>query len=72
LLAAETDMASMRPVTGDEIPGQPAGTACPSCHGALFELDGVPTPRYRGRVGHAWSPETLLDEQSRRPDSSGT
>lgn len=64
LLAAETVMAEMEPLTTDQLPGQPAGFGCPSCHGGLFELRGEPVPRYRCRVGHAWSPESLLDEQS--------
>jgi two-component system chemotaxis response regulator CheB len=64
LLAAETEVANMRPITTDQMPSRPSGLACPSCHGALFELDGAPAPRYRCRIGHAWSPESLLEEQS--------
>jgi two-component system, chemotaxis family, protein-glutamate methylesterase/glutaminase len=64
LMTLETAMANMDDLTTDELPGQPSGLACPSCHGGLFELPGEPTPRYRCRVGHAWSPESLLDEQA--------
>jgi two-component system chemotaxis response regulator CheB len=64
LLTAETEMADMEPLTSDEIPSNPAGLGCPYCHGALFELAGVPAPRFRCRVGHAWSPQSLLEEQS--------
>lgn len=64
LLTAETEMAGMKPMTTDQLPGRPSGFACPSCHGALFELDGLPIPRYRCRVGHAWSPESLLEEHA--------
>jgi two-component system chemotaxis response regulator CheB len=42
----------------------PSGLSCPSCDGVLFELPGEPVPRFRCRVGHAWSPDSLTDEQT--------
>jgi two-component system chemotaxis response regulator CheB len=46
-----------------ERPGRPVGIACPECGGAMFELASDRLLRYRCRVGHAWSPESLLTEQ---------
>lgn len=37
---------------------------CPSCQGALWELDEGGRLRYRCHTGHAFSQESLLDEQS--------
>lgn len=64
LAALETEMANMADMTSAELPGTPSALACPSCHGGLFEIPGEPAPRYRCWVGHAWSPESLLEEQA--------
>jgi two-component system chemotaxis response regulator CheB len=63
-LVLETAMAEFQDLTSADLPGRPAAFACPSCHGGLFELPGEPAPRYRCWVGHAWSPQSLLDEQA--------
>lgn len=62
ILVVETEMAHLQATTADEALMQPAGYGCPSCHGSLFEVPGVPVPRYRCRIGHAWSSESLLEE----------
>ncbi len=48
----------------DERPGTPSGFACPECGGALWELPADGLLRFRCRVGHALSAESLLAEQS--------
>jgi two-component system chemotaxis response regulator CheB len=42
----------------------PSGLSCPSCDGVLFEVPGEPAPRFRCRIGHAWSPRSLTVEQN--------
>ena len=64
LVGLETAMADLADLTTGELSAQPAGLACPTCNGALFQLPGEPRPRYRCWVGHAWSPESLLEEQA--------
>ncbi|MGH9009996.1 MAG: chemotaxis protein CheB [Acidimicrobiia bacterium] len=43
--------------------GDPSGFTCPECHGALWEIDDGGAPRYRCRVGHGFSAESLLAGQ---------
>ncbi|GAA1781904.1 chemotaxis protein CheB [Luedemannella flava] len=69
-LDAEVAMSDLGPITADELPGHPAGYGCPACGGSLYELIGKPVPRYRCRVGHAWSPESLLEEQAAALESA--
>ena len=45
-------------------PGIPSRFSCPECHGVLWEIDDEDILRFRCRVGHAYSPETLLAQQS--------
>jgi two-component system, chemotaxis family, protein-glutamate methylesterase/glutaminase len=66
LMEMETAMADLDPkaMHHERRPGRPSGFACPDCHGALFEINDGPLVRYRCRVGHAWSPESLVARQS--------
>jgi two-component system, chemotaxis family, protein-glutamate methylesterase/glutaminase len=47
-----------------EHPGRPSEFSCPDCNGVLWEIQDGQLERFRSRVGHAWSPESLLTHQS--------
>jgi two-component system, chemotaxis family, protein-glutamate methylesterase/glutaminase len=51
-------------------PGPPAGLSCPDCSGPLFDLSEEHLLRYRCRVGHAWSEESLRAEQDDRVENA--
>ncbi len=48
----------------DDRPGEPSAFSCPECGGVLWEIKDGEYVRYRCRVGHAYSPETMLGAQS--------
>jgi two-component system chemotaxis response regulator CheB len=60
-LVLETDMAELtrEALHSPKRPGVPSGISCPDCHGVLYQLDDTEELRYRCRVGHAWSPDSL-------------
>jgi two-component system, chemotaxis family, protein-glutamate methylesterase/glutaminase len=71
LLLAETRIAATGvPGTDTLEQSAPSAFSCPSCQGVLFELPGVPVPRFRCRVGHAWSPASLEAEQAQAVDEA--
>ena len=43
--------------------GEASGLTCPDCNGAIWEIHDGQTVRYRCRVGHAYSPETMMKAQ---------
>jgi two-component system chemotaxis response regulator CheB len=65
LMDMETEMSEMNPEAMHDLdrPGVPAGFGCPDCAGALYEIEEGRLIRFRCRVGHAWSPESLLESQ---------
>lgn len=46
------------------VPGEPSNFTCPECGGTLWELQQENLLRFRCRVGHAFSPESLEAEQA--------
>ena len=51
-------------LSGD-LPGPPSGFTCPECGGALWELQGGRLVKYRCHVGHSYTAEGLVAEQTR-------
>jgi two-component system, chemotaxis family, protein-glutamate methylesterase/glutaminase len=62
----ETKMAEMNldALNGEEKVGKPSVFSCPECGGVLWELQDGDLLRFRCRVGHAFSVESMLAEQS--------
>ncbi|HKG21321.1 MAG TPA: chemotaxis protein CheB [Blastocatellia bacterium] len=59
--AAELDMTAMRQM--NQL-GRPSDFSCPDCKGVLIEVEEEGLLRFRCRVGHAYSTESLIAGQS--------
>jgi two-component system chemotaxis response regulator CheB len=72
LMEVDTAMAQfdISRIDGEEHPGQPAGYSCPDCSGALWRIQEAGLMRFRCRVGHAWSAESLLAQQTEELESA--
>jgi two-component system chemotaxis response regulator CheB len=72
LMDMEADLAMM---DGDAMndthrPGRPSGYSCPDCGGTLFTVEDGDLTRFRCRVGHAWSADGLLGQQSAQMETA--
>jgi two-component system chemotaxis response regulator CheB len=54
----------------DRREGELTGLRCPECGGPLWEVRAGALPRYRCRVGHAYSEDTFLSEQGATVESA--
>ncbi|MBA3470881.1 MAG: chemotaxis protein CheB [Herpetosiphonaceae bacterium] len=54
----------------DSVSGTPSVFSCPECHGTLWEIQDGDMSRYRCRVGHRFSPESMLSEQMETLETS--
>jgi two-component system chemotaxis response regulator CheB len=62
----EANVAAMRQPTEEELNriGTPSTFACPDCHGTLWEMHNGDMVRFRCRVGHAYSVESMFAQHS--------
>ena len=69
LRAMEPDLAEM-PIAldGADRPGKPSVFSCPECHGTLWELEEDGLLRFRCRVGHVYSSDSMLAAQTDEAD----
>lgn len=58
---SEVDQSALE---NDDRPGIPSPFACPECGGVLWEVENAQMLRFRCRVGHAYSVESLLASQN--------
>jgi two-component system chemotaxis response regulator CheB len=62
--ALESTEGNMAEPEREELREIASGFTCPDCHGALWELHDGELIRFRCRVGHTFSPDSLLEGQS--------
>jgi two-component system, chemotaxis family, protein-glutamate methylesterase/glutaminase len=59
---AEVDAEPTGAVLGPPV-GPPSGFVCPDCSGALFVVTEQPVLRFRCRIGHGWTADSLVAQQ---------
>jgi two-component system chemotaxis response regulator CheB len=65
----EPDLGNMKlALHADDRPGRPSVFTCPECHGTLWEVDQQGILRFRCRVGHVYSPESMISAQTDEVD----
>lgn len=62
----ESKIAGLDPtvIDSNEHPGELAAFSCPECAGPLYEIRDAELLRFRCRVGHAYTTESMLEEKS--------
>src|SRR5215204_3532725 len=69
LRALEPDLATPPlAVNPEDRPGRPSVFSCPECHGVLWEVDEGGLLRFRCRVGHVYSPDSMMAAQTDEVD----
>ncbi len=73
-LKKEMVLAEMNPdtssISNSSRAGTPSAFSCPECGGVLWELQNGDLLRFRCRVGHAFSVESVLDAQSEQLEAA--
>lgn len=59
----EDKISAMEDEGTEKRPGTPSAYSCPDCGGVLWEIKEGDSMHYRCRVGHAFSPESMLGAQ---------
>ncbi|HKW21404.1 MAG TPA: chemotaxis protein CheB [Ktedonobacterales bacterium] len=62
----ETEIAGLNPQAVSQAPhyGKVSSYTCPDCHGPLWEIQDGPLLRFRCRVGHAFTAESMFEGQA--------
>ncbi|MGH8866906.1 MAG: chemotaxis protein CheB [Actinomycetes bacterium] len=70
-LRQEADVAHGDPESFDEDRvGGPSGLTCPDCQGSLYTVEDGPLLRFRCRVGHAWSMDSLAQQHEQSVETA--
>jgi len=63
--AMEPDLAEVGiAIKPGDRPGRPSVFSCPECHGTLWEVEDGGLLRFRCRVGHVYSPDSMMAAQT--------